>query len=205
MRIKKEYALSELSAAREIIRAHPFATLVTPRLRATHMPCLVAEEDADELVIVGHVARADPVADDLDGPLLAVFIGPHGYVSGSWYERKTIPTWNYVTLHARGVPTLMNDAMPVLRRTVDHFESVVREPWSLDCEGDSAREMADQVVAFRLRAQWWHAEAKLSQDRPENERARVLTGLQDDPAYANPALVAAMRQQESDVGQDPGS
>jgi transcriptional regulator len=192
MHIQKAFKLDDVASARAIVVAHPFATLVTPELRATHMPCLL-DEGADELTILGHVARADPVADVLGGPLLAIFAGPHGYVSASWYESDTIPTWNHITLHLRGVPTLLDDAMPVLRQAVDHFESVVEEPWSLDRMGNAAREMAHQVVAFRLRADWWHAEAKLSQDKPEHERVRVLAGLEHDRAYGNPALAAAMR------------
>lgn len=193
MRTNDTFRLGDPASARAIVRAHPFATLVTPQLEATHMPCLLDEDDRDGLTILGHVARADPVAAVLDGPLLAIFAGPHGYVSGSWYESETIPTWNYVKLHVRGVPTLLADAMPVLHRTVDHFEAAVEEPWSLDQAGDMAREMAAKVVAFRLRAEWWYAEAKLSQDKPEHERARVLSGLEHDRAYANPALAAAMR------------
>jgi transcriptional regulator len=156
------------------------------------MPCLV-DEDAPGLTIVGHVARADPVADSLAGPVLAIFHGPHGYVSAGWYASETIPTWNHVTLHLRGRPELFADAMPVLRRTVDHFESAVEQPWSLDRMGETAREMADQVVAFRLHADSWHAEAKLSQDKPDDERARVLTGVERPGVYGNPALAAAMR------------
>jgi transcriptional regulator len=192
MHIKDEFRLAGVDAARAIVRAHPFATIVTPDLRATHMPCLV-DEEADGLAVLGHVACADPVAERLDGPLLLVFQGPHGYVSASWYGSETIPTWNHVTLHVRGTPARFADAMPVLRRTVDHFEDAVERPWSLERMGDTAREMADQVVAFRVRADDWHAEAKLSQDKPEDERARVLAGVAGPGPYANPALAAAMR------------
>lgn len=132
------------------------------------MPCLI-DEEADGLAVVGHVARADPVAGSLSGPLLAIFHGPHGYVSASWSASETIPTWNHVTLHVRGTAELLDDALPVLRRTVDHFESAVEQPWSLTRMGETAREMADQVVAFRLPAESWHTEAKLSQDKPEND------------------------------------
>src|SRR5947209_2155433 len=162
MQIKPEFAIGDVEQARGIVRAHPFATLVTADLRATHMPCLV-DDSADDLAVIGHVARADPVAERLGGPLLAIFQGPHGYVSASWYEDETIPTWNYVILHLRGTPEVFDDAMPVLRRTVDHFEAAVTHPWSLDRMPDTTREMAGQVVAFRLAAAWWHAEAKLSQ------------------------------------------
>jgi transcriptional regulator len=193
MHINDAFEIDDLELAKSIIRAHPFATLVTTNLHATHMPCLV-DEDAADLTIVGHVAHADPVADSLGGPMLAIFHGPHGYVSASWYESETIPTWNHVTLHVRGRPERFGDAMPVLRRTVDHFESAVEQPWSLDRMGDTAREMADQVVAFRLRADSWHAEAKLSQDKPDDERARVLSGFERPGAYGNPGLAAAMRR-----------
>jgi predicted FMN-binding regulatory protein PaiB len=54
--------------------------------------------------------------------------------------------------------------------------------------------MADKVIAFRLRAQSWYAEAKLSQDKPEDEQARVLAALERDGAYANAPLAAAMRR-----------
>jgi transcriptional regulator len=192
MHLKDEFRLAGVDAARAIVRAHPFATVVTPDLRATHMPFLV-DEGADGLRVVGHVACADPVAERLDGPLLLLFHGPHGYVSASWYESETIPTWNHVTLHVRGTPERFDDSMPVLRRTVEHFEAAVEEPWSLDRMGETAREMAERVVAFRLRADDWHAEAKLSQDKPDDERARVLAGLSGAGPYANPALAAAMR------------
>src|SRR5918998_215175 len=193
MHIKPAFELSDVEQARSIARAHPFATIVTEDLRATHMPCLV-DEEADGLVILGHVARADPVAEALAGPVLLIFQGPHGYVSASWYAQDTIPTWNHLTLHVRGVPQRLPDPLPVLRRTVDHFESAVERPWSLDRMGDTAREMADQVVAFRLCADSWHAEAKLSQDKPAEERARVLAGLEGQGPYGNPPLAAAMRR-----------
>jgi transcriptional regulator len=190
--IQEAFAVERVEAARAIVRAHPFATIVTADLRATHMPCLV--EQADDLVLLGHVACADPVSEALNGPLLLIFQGPHGYVSAGWYATETIPTWNHVTLHVRGTPEPFDDALPVLRQTVDHFEAALEHPWSLERMGSTAREMADQVVAFRLRADWWHVEAKLSQDKPADERARVLAGLERPGPYANRALAAAMRR-----------
>jgi transcriptional regulator len=193
MHIQKSFEISDIATARSIIRSHPFATLVTADLHAMHMPCLV-DEDAVGLTILGHVARADPLAESLGQPMLAIFRGPDGYISASWYDSDTIPTWNHVSLHVRGKAELFEDPMPVLRRTVDHFEAAVRQPWSLERMGHAAREMADQVVAFRLCAESWHAEAKLSQDKPQHEKARVLAALEDDDAYANRQLAQAMRQ-----------
>jgi len=126
--------------------------------------------------------------------VLLIFAGPRGYVSASWYaDEETIPTWNHVTLHVRGTPEVLDDALPLLRRTVDHFEAAVEHPWSLERMRDGGREMAAQVVAFRLRAESWYAEAKLSQDKPQPERARVLAGLERPGPYADARLAAAMR------------
>ncbi|HEV7806904.1 MAG TPA: FMN-binding negative transcriptional regulator [Solirubrobacteraceae bacterium] len=193
MRADDTFARDDLETARSIARAHPFATIVTADVRATHMPCLV-DEDADGLVLVGHVARADPACASLDGPLLLIFQGPHGYVSASWYAADRIPTWNHVTLHVRGTPQLLEDALPVLRRTVEHFEAPMPRPWSLQRMGETAREMADKVVAFRLPADSWHADAKLSQDKPRDEQERVLAGLESPGPYANAPLAGLMRR-----------
>jgi transcriptional regulator len=192
MRIKQAFREESPDTARAIVQAHPFATIVTRTLQATHMPCLL-DDDKDGLVILGHVARADPASRDFDGPLLLIFHGPHGYISASWYGEDTIPTWNHVTLHVRGTPQLLDDPLPVLRRTVDRFEAAVERPWSLDRMGDTAGEMAEDVVAFRLVAADWHTELKLSQDKPAHERARVLAGLETRGPYANPSLAAAVR------------
>jgi transcriptional regulator len=193
MHIDAPFRIGDVATARSIVADHPFATIVTADLRATHMPCLLDAAAGDDLV-VGHVARADPVAEALDGPLLLIFHGPHGYVSASWYASDTIPTWNHVTLHVRGRVELLDDALPVVGRAVDHFEAAVDRSWSLERMGRTAREMADQVIAFRLRADSWHAEAKLSQDKPQDEQARVAAGLGEPGPYANLPLLEAMRR-----------
>ena len=200
MHIKGAFRVDDLEVARGIVARHPFATIVTADLRATHMPCLV-DDTSGVLSVLGHVAREDPVAEALDGPVLLIFQGPHGYVSASWYDSETIPTWNHVTLHVRGTPEPLRDPLPLLARTVDRFEAAVEHPWSLERMGDTAREMADRVVAFRVEAESWHAEAKLSQDKPVEEQLRVLAGLEVPGPYANPALAAAVRRANA-LGRD---
>jgi transcriptional regulator len=193
MHIKSEFLIGDVEVARSLVRAHPFATLVSADLRATHMPCLV-DDGAEGLTVLGHVARADPFCSALGAPILAVFHGPHGYVSASWYEDETIPTWNYVVVHLRGTAEVLPKSLPIVRQTVDHFESAVSQPWSLERMPDGGEKMAQQVVAFRLAADSWYAEAKLSQDKPEGEWARVVSGLEDGGSYGNPAVAAAMRR-----------
>ena len=141
------------------------------------------------------MAKADPACPSLDGPLLLIFHGPHGYVSASWYADDRIPTWNHVTLHVRGTPERLHDALAVLRRTVDALRvgrRAARGRWS-----GWARPRArwpTRSSPFACARNSWHAEAKLSQDKPAAERARVLAGLDAPGPYANAPLAEAMRR-----------
>src|SRR4051812_48730937 len=152
------------------------------------MPCLL-DEEAEGLTVLGHVACPDPVSRSLDGPVLLIFHGPHGYVSASWYGDETISTWNHITLHVRGTPELFDDALPVLRRTVDHFEAAVDHPGSRARRGGPAGERAARVVPSGRGGESWPAGANLSRKKPAEEPARGLGGLATPGPYANPALV----------------
>ena len=84
----------------------------------------------------------------------------------------------YVTLHVRGTPERLDDALPVLHWTDDHFEAAAPVQQSLDRMGQTARGVADQVVAFRLRARSWQAVATRSQTSRLSSAIAVLAGLE---------------------------
>ncbi len=72
---------------------------------------MLLQQGENEFVLRGHVARANPVWKKAKGQALAIFLGPHAYVSPSWYPSKAetgkaVPTWNYITVHAKGVHAL---------------------------------------------------------------------------------------------------
>ena len=66
--------------------------------------------------------------------VLAIFHGPHAYVSPTWYESdNVVPTWNYVAVHAYGTLRLIEDRdrlVNLIRRTVERYESAMPSPWS---------------------------------------------------------------------------
>src|SRR5476651_3834 len=118
----------------EAIRRIGFATLVTAELEANHLPMLL-----EGGVLRGHVARANPVWKAGDGAALAIFLGPHAYVSPSWYPSKAdtgkaVPTWNYITVHARGRIRWFHDAAwlkaHVTALSATH-ESQRPDPWAV--------------------------------------------------------------------------
>ena len=192
-----------------LIHSHGWATLVTTGEAGTgaaHVPCLLESPPTDhddpvdeDLVILGHTARADPVSRDIarGREALLIFQGPHGYISPAWYEAGPyVGTWNYTSVHVRGVPEVLEgDAgFDVLRRTQSHFEAAMNEPFDLDPVLDFAKAIAAGTVPFRLVASSVDAKAKLSQDKPREVQDRVMAALERPGPYSQPTLAAEMRR-----------
>jgi transcriptional regulator len=204
LRLQRHFAIDDPADVRRIVHENGWALLVTQGpegLHATHFPVLVDDAGGagDELVVVGHLAAADPQSSDLEAGREALIVvqGPHGYVSPDWYEAGPyVPTWNYAAVHLRGVVEILPGAagFDVLRRTVEHFESAREQPWQLDDALDYARRIAPATLAFRLRPTSIEAKAKLSQDKPREVQARVAKALDRPGPYSQPALAAEMRR-----------
>jgi transcriptional regulator len=205
---RAEYAMQSMQDVRRLIRNHGWALLVVRSsgdLQAAHVPCLLdpvhdAGGAAEQLVIVGHTARADPVVSALlsGQVVLLVFQGPNGYISPAWYgESPSPPTWNFTAVHVRGIPEVLQggEAFSVLERTVEHFEAARDDPWEL--RGDAlayARRLAHETAPFRVRSAAIQAKAKLSQDKPHRIQDRVIAALEEGGPYRNVQLAAEMRR-----------
>ena len=205
---RAEYAMKSMEDVRRLIREHGWALLVVGSsgdLRAAHVPCLLdpvhdAGGAGEQLVIIGHTARADPVVSALHAgqQVLLVFQGPNGYISPAWYgEGPSPPTWNFTAVHVRGIPQVLEggEAFSVLERTVEHFEAARDDPWEL-C-GDAlayARRIAHETAPFRVRSAAIQAKAKLSQDKPRRIQDRVIAALEEGGPYRNTQLAAEMRR-----------
>src|SRR5580692_8408242 len=98
----------------EGMRAWSFAILFGPDANgqsvATHLP-LVVHDEGEHGTLEGHFAIANPHWRSLAGrETLVVFPGPHSYVSPSLYvEELSVPTWNYIAVHAYGTLELVED------------------------------------------------------------------------------------------------
>src|SRR5690349_10731309 len=140
MYIPTAFAEPDRGKLHDFIEAYSFGLLVSAHGGgpfATHLPFLLERDAGPHGTLVGHLARANPQWHGLDGQdVLAVFSGPHAYVSPSWYEAdNVVPTWNYVAVHARGTFRLMDDPVAVqsiLRASVATFERSMPAPWKLD-------------------------------------------------------------------------
>ena len=158
----------------------------------SHLPLLV---DAQRNVLRGHLARPNPqVAHFAAGTqALAIFHGPHAYVSPSVYEEHpSVPTWNYVVVHVRGKSRLVDEA--TLRRILDdlvvHFDPT---GWRLEAPEDYVRSALDVIAGFEIPIEQLEGKWKLSQNRSLTDQHRVAAWLERRDE-ASRAVAALMRQ-----------
>lgn len=191
MYVPKDFALEDPERIAEVIRRFNFALLITAAPgrapMATHLPFMYDPARGPHGTLIAHMARANPHWRDLPDlaaagvDALAVFSGPHGYITPSWYgPGDAVPTWNYVAVHAYGTPRLIEDAplRPMLEALVAAHEAGAAAPWSLagNSEDFTAR-MERGIAAFEIELTRVEAKAKLSQNRTPADRDRVIAAL----------------------------
>lgn len=177
-----------------LIAAYPFGLLVTygaEGLQASHLP-FVMTHDNDGLFLDGHLAAGNPQCDAIaGGAALAVFSGPHAYISPGWYRTgPAVPTWDYAAVHVHGqLHSLDQEALAVTMRALSRDD-----PGGFDFEALAPRYrdgMMAAVRGFRLRAERVEAQWKMSQNRSVADREGIIAALRarGEPAVAD--LVAA--------------
>ena len=187
MYIPPAHAQTDPETLFAFIRQYGFAVLVSQHDGgpfATHLPLLADRSAAAHGRLVGHMARANPQWQQADGQtVLAIFSGPHAYVSPTWYEAENVvPTWNYAAVHVYGTFRAVHDeaaVMQIVRETVDFYESPRSQPWRLDPETDFTRKMVKAVVGFTIDVTRVEGKWKLSQNHPQERRRRVMLALRD--------------------------
>ena len=187
------------------IERHDFGLLVShgpAGIVASHIPFLV-ERHGEELHLVGHLARPNPQVEDLleDGEVLAIFSGPHAYISPSWYASgPSVPTWNYVDVHAYGAVRLVEDGdwlRRLLRRLSDRHEAGSPAPWQMQDLPEAYLEgMLKGIIGLDIAVTRLEGKFKLSQNRPMIDRPRVIAALERRGDADALAVAALMRERE---------
>lgn len=165
----------------------PFATFLSHidgDIQVTHLPLLVNSTAAPYGVLTGHMARANPHWKYLhQGSHLAVFHGPHRYISPAWYtEHPSVPTWNYAVVHASGACRLIEDTTSVLRLTAEltqRFEKENGTDWRMPEDQAYLSKMASHIVGFELTISELKGKFKLSQNRMPEDRHNVIAALEE--------------------------
>lgn len=177
-----------------LMRAQPFATLVTVApdgVAANHLPLAFDPQPAPFGTLRGHVARANPLWREYSAekPALAIFQGPHAYVSPNWYPSKSdagkaVPTWNYAVVHAHGPLTFVEDPQQlrgIVENLTDRHERGRSHPWAVsDAPADYIEQMLHAIVGVEMSVARLVGKWKVSQNRSPGDRAGVIGGLNLD-------------------------
>jgi transcriptional regulator len=181
--LPKRFENADLDRSLAVMRGAPLATLVSVDANhcpfVSHLP-LVVEQRGESLVCIGHLARANPHSTLLAGQLAtAIFHGPNAYITPNWYVENDVPTWNYAVVHARGHVSLIEDRRGIVECLEKLTAMVERGPdaWKFWIPDDLVDVLEQSIVGFTMPVEVLQAKFKLSQNRPEADRSRVIEGL----------------------------
>jgi transcriptional regulator len=164
-----------------IVREFSFATLITAgaELSITHVPLIYRGTSHS---LVGHLAKANPHWKQFDGEAtsVAVFTGPHAYISPSWYvNQPSVPTWNYAAVHVHGRPSIVEDAYESLLEMVAFYDPDLAESSPGSMSDEFVRSRVPAVVAFEMPIERIEGKFKLSQNRQPEDKQSVIQHLSE--------------------------
>jgi transcriptional regulator len=203
MYVPASISVSDENTLHDFIERYDFATLVSgsaAALTASHIPMVLQRSD-EGMALIGHVARANAHWKHFDGGVeaLAIFHGPHSYISPTWYATSpAVPTWNYAAVHVYGKPRATEDfefTTAALKGLVARYETTRRTPWRMeDLDADFYTKLAAAVVAFEMPVDRIEGKFKLGQNRCREDRIGTLEGLKAEGAPESDALAEFIRQ-----------
>ncbi|SFG15489.1 FMN-binding negative transcriptional regulator [Sporolactobacillus nakayamae] len=195
----KQFNMTDENAMFAVIEENSFATVFSQHEGmpyATHLPLIL---DREHGLLYGHFARANGQwKDSADQEVLAVFQGPHCYISPTWYEtNQAVPTWNYVSVHVYGKVEMLRDPdeiMDVMKKMITNYEGV-HEKYQMD---ELPTQMIDGllkgIVAFQMRIDRMEGACKLSQHNSSERRARIIAHLNQSEHEAEQQIAKIMEK-----------
>ena len=209
MYLPKHFSVTDSDRGYDLIEDNPFGLLVCSTAEAVpeiaHIPFVL---DRAAKVLRAHVALANPIGRLLENQasVVAVFTGPHAYVSPSWYENPAmnVPTWNYAAVHVHGMARRLTERADILRdlaAMTARYEAGSEAPWSLaSVEPGYIDMLAGAVAAFEIAIDRLDVKFKMSQNRPVPDRARVVMHLRARNAPGDEAVAKLVEELNGLVG-----
>lgn len=199
----------DLATVHDAIERYSFGQLVSQvdgQLFATHLPFLLERTSGKCGTLIGHTARANPqcvaAGDQL---VLAIFSGPHVYVSPTWYQSENVvPTWNYIAVHVYGKIQLVEDQaqlLEIVTKTTAAYERSMPSPWTFDGTTTFIDRLLAQIIGFRIEIDRIEGKWKLNQNHPPERQQRVVAALEQRPDDNSQAVAAAMRKCQSNTSR----
>lgn len=183
MYIPHHFKNTNTEEVESFIRDNGFGLLISSvkgRPHGTHIPLELSE---DKTKLLGHVSRANPQWKNFDprSEVLAIFSGPHTYVSASWYDHENVSTWNYIAVHVYGkVHVIEGEALyQSLKHLLDKYEQNTEKPVKMEHFSPGYIEGAiNGLVGFEIEITEIQACYKLSQNRNDTSYHNIIDELE---------------------------
>lgn len=174
MYIPKHFNVTDKEEILAFVKANAFGqliSLVEGRLFSSHVPFLLGNEDQS---LICHIAKNNPQWKNIaEQEVLVTFLGPHDYVSPSWYTSPGVPTWNYQSVHIYGTPKIIaeNEKLGIIvNELTGKYESALEKPWKPQYK----ESILNAIIGIEIIITDIQCKYKLSQNRSEEDRLRVI-------------------------------
>lgn len=213
MFIPPVFRQKSVKALHELIENHNFGILFSvgdDGYAVTHVPFMLERDKGPNGTLIMHVARANPHWKHFENPrgALAVFLGPHAYISPSWYLNKaSVPTWNYAAVHVRGTPNLImdKDELRWIVKALSRRHESPSSHWTLENAEAIMEKSLAAIVGIEMPIESIEGKFKFSQNLPVEDQKGVIDALigSSDPLERGVAFI--MRQNLRNTGASKAS
>ncbi|MBT5708120.1 FMN-binding negative transcriptional regulator [bacterium] len=181
------------------IDLHGFGVLLSNssdgELKSSWLPLMLS---SDRLSLEGHLARANPQWQDWESsPSTSVlFLGPHAYISPTAYStQKSVPTWNYATVRVDGEISIVEEsasAVEIVSKLVAKHEQNRDPKWEFNSDSEFSKGLLKAIVCFRLQIKSIYGSFKMSQNKSDLDRGRVIEYLRQTGSLTDQDCAAFM-------------
>jgi len=203
MYVPEHFRIEDQNQITALIKDNSFGVLTSTDsnggLIASHLPFMYDPDRGENGTLIAHMARANPHWQEFAGgqETLAVFQGPHAYISPNHYVSEgQVPTWNYVAIHAYGRVRIIDDfpaVKKIMNELIETQEATFETPWRYDAPDEVYQKITRGIVVFEIPVERFDAKAKLGQNKPLADRQGSIYGLRSEGGE-NAAAIADLTE-----------
>jgi transcriptional regulator len=201
MYIPDLYKNENQEAITAFLKENSFGILINQtngKLWATHIPLELGINAEGKTILEGHISKENPQWQGFaeNDQILAVFSGPHSYISPSWYDHENVPTWNYIAVHVYGkIKIIEGDAViESLKRLVDKYEQNSENPVRIEDLSEKTMMQSRGIVAFEIEIEEIQAQQKMSQNRDDKNYQNIISELEKTNKNQSIAVANEMKK-----------
>ena len=186
---------------KKFLQENSFGILINQtngKLWATHIPLELDTNENGATILSGHISKENPQWNGFidNDQVLAVFSGPHSYISSSWYDHENVPTWNYIAVHVYGKIKIIEGEAVIesLKKLVDKYEQKSENPVRIEDLSQKIMLQSRGIVAFEIEITEIQATRKMSQNRDEKNYQNIIAELEKVNTNQSIAIANEMKK-----------